>query len=44
MSHLGTASLTAGTLLGVATFVYVVVAGDTEVRPRPGGAEVKVKW
>ncbi|MGK3974396.1 hypothetical protein WMF38_22115 [Sorangium sp. So ce118] len=44
MSHLGTASLTAGALLGVATLIYVVVADDTEMRPRPGGAEVKVTW
>ncbi|WP_438032186.1 hypothetical protein [Sorangium sp. So ce204] len=44
MSHLGTALLTAGALLGVATLVYVVVADDTQVRPRPGGAEVKVTW
>ncbi|WP_441292261.1 hypothetical protein ACSRUE_19305 [Sorangium sp. KYC3313] len=44
LSHLGTASLTAGALLGVATLVYVVVADDTQVRPRPGGAEVKVTW
>ncbi|WP_437484566.1 hypothetical protein WME75_45145 [Sorangium sp. So ce1014] len=44
MSHLGTASLTAGALLGVATFAYVVIAADTELRARPGGAEVKVQW
>jgi hypothetical protein len=44
ISHLGTASLTAGTLVGVATLVYVIVAQDTEIRARPGGAEVKVRW
>ncbi|XXY14206.1 hypothetical protein WME88_38800 [Sorangium sp. So ce216] len=41
MRQLGTASLTAGALLGLATFVYVVVSDSAELRSRPGGAEVK---
>ncbi|WP_159397628.1 tetratricopeptide repeat protein [Sorangium cellulosum] len=45
MSHLGTASLTAGALLSVATFVYIVVANDSEEgQPEVYACRCSARW